>query len=326
MINSVCFSPDGQRLASASDDGTVKVWAAKTRDILTLKGHSELVSSLCFSPDGQRLASASYDKTVKVWDAKGGRDLLTLKGHSAAVISVRFSSDGQRIITRSAANNVLVWDGKSGAQVQVAEEPAPVNFPASISPDGKTLAWPSGNRIYLIDMGPPPPGELAYRETATRLRVDWQQEQARQHEQATVANWHAAAFHNSLTATAEPHVAYHWQKLNHACQQLHDQRRAEMAKDKKFQLADADLLAWKHAADALFRVLKEKAKIDLKLPAANEAPGLHLSLALAHHRLGDTVTAKARFEGVQLPADASPGLTQLRRDVAAELGLDKKKD
>ncbi len=56
----MAFSPDGQRLASASWDLTVKVWdAANGQELQTLKGHTAEVSSVVFSPDGQRLASAS---------------------------------------------------------------------------------------------------------------------------------------------------------------------------------------------------------------------------------------------------------------------------
>ena len=64
-------APTAQRLASASQDETVKVWDAATgQETLTLKGHTDYVTSVAFSPDGQRLASASEDGTVKVWDAR----------------------------------------------------------------------------------------------------------------------------------------------------------------------------------------------------------------------------------------------------------------
>jgi eukaryotic-like serine/threonine-protein kinase len=68
----MAFGPDGQRLASASTDGTVKVWDMATgQQLVTLIGHTGNVSCVAFSPDGKRLASASWspEQTVKVWDA-----------------------------------------------------------------------------------------------------------------------------------------------------------------------------------------------------------------------------------------------------------------
>jgi WD40 repeat protein len=69
-VNSITFTPDGERLASASRDQTVKVWDLKTeREALTLRGHTKEVFAVRFSPDGGLLASASADGSVRLWDA-----------------------------------------------------------------------------------------------------------------------------------------------------------------------------------------------------------------------------------------------------------------
>lgn len=85
----VQFSPDGNTLATASDDGTAQLWTREGTLIATLNGHSGSVWDVQFSPDGTTLATASLDGTAKLWTSKGTL-ITTLDGHSGSVKAVQF--------------------------------------------------------------------------------------------------------------------------------------------------------------------------------------------------------------------------------------------
>src|SRR5262249_22091346 len=72
-VTSVAVSSDGKHIASASGDGTVKLWDAVTgQEIRTLRGHAGEVTNVTFSPDGRLLASAGADGTVRLWRIDDG--------------------------------------------------------------------------------------------------------------------------------------------------------------------------------------------------------------------------------------------------------------
>ncbi|MEO8953929.1 MAG: serine/threonine-protein kinase, partial [Ktedonobacteraceae bacterium] len=82
-VYAVAWSPDGTRLASGSDDKTVQIWDANSRQVLLNRiYHTDFVIAVVWSPDGTRLASGSGDKTVQIWDANSGRQFCTYTGHS----------------------------------------------------------------------------------------------------------------------------------------------------------------------------------------------------------------------------------------------------
>ena len=100
-VNGVAFSPDGERLASAGGDGTVKIWNSRTGDVVqTFPAHTDAVVSVVFHPDGKHLASRGADLTVKVWDltATGQAvftELCDATRKFGTAYTIAFSPDGQ---------------------------------------------------------------------------------------------------------------------------------------------------------------------------------------------------------------------------------------
>ncbi|HEY9832754.1 MAG TPA: hypothetical protein V6D26_19535, partial [Stenomitos sp.] len=107
-VTSVSFSPDGQMIASASEDSTVKLWNLDGKNPQTLRGHNGWVTSVNFSSDSQMIASASEDKTVKLW-SRDGKELATLKGRSYPISGVSFSQDS-KMIAAASDNTVILWN------------------------------------------------------------------------------------------------------------------------------------------------------------------------------------------------------------------------
>jgi WD40 repeat protein len=140
-IYSVSVSPDSQKIAIASGDGSVSLWEETEKKLTSLQGHSQAVYSIAFSPDGQRIATASADKTVRIQDLHG-RIMATLEGHRGSVYSVNFSPDGQAIVTGSRDGTAKIWNLEGKVLQTLRGHSESVND-ASFSPDGEEVATAS---------------------------------------------------------------------------------------------------------------------------------------------------------------------------------------
>ncbi|WP_017715016.1 WD40 repeat domain-containing protein [Kamptonema formosum] len=107
-VTAVAFSPDGQIIATAGGDGTVKLWDLQGALLAAIAGHSDRVWKVAFSPDGQIIATASADSTAKLWLRDGCRLLATLS-HAGWAASISFSPDGQTVATGSWDRTVKLW-------------------------------------------------------------------------------------------------------------------------------------------------------------------------------------------------------------------------
>ena len=151
-IWTLAYSEDGNQLASASDDGTAKVWNSATgEELFTLNVWEEEDTGLvALSPDGTRLAASSKDGNIRVWDMVSGELLFSLKGHTARVSAIVFSLDGDQLATGSLDKTVILWDAKSGERLSVLSNLPDSVAQLALSPDGMYLATSSSEGIVRV--------------------------------------------------------------------------------------------------------------------------------------------------------------------------------
>ncbi|MBN1286539.1 MAG: serine/threonine protein kinase [Anaerolineae bacterium] len=151
-VTATGWSLGGVRLASASNDGTIRVWDTATgRELVILRGHDQWVNSVVWSPRGTHLVSGSVDRTLKIWQAVTGEALMTLEGHTGSVWSVDWHRSGQYLASASLDGTVRVWRLTPGAHEQ-----APGAHPAAVLNGHmgtvRTVAW-SPNGRFLASGG-----------------------------------------------------------------------------------------------------------------------------------------------------------------------------
>jgi WD40 repeat protein/DNA-binding SARP family transcriptional activator len=154
LLGGASLSPDGTRLATAGQGNTATVWDLTNggKELLTLKGHTDLVFSVAFSPDGKLLATASDDFTAKVWDAETGQERFTLPGHTFWVGRVVFSPDGLRLGTGSLDRTAKIWDLTTGKELMTLTGAGASVWAIAFSPDGRWIATGNNdNTLRLWD-------------------------------------------------------------------------------------------------------------------------------------------------------------------------------
>ena len=119
-VYSAAISVDGRLVASASEDGSVRVWTSITNSVvLALKGHGHPVWDVSWSFEGVYLASASYDSTARLWSMNMHYPLRIFVGHQGDVDCVKFHPNCNYIATGGADRTIRLWDLSVGNQVRV---------------------------------------------------------------------------------------------------------------------------------------------------------------------------------------------------------------
>jgi WD40 repeat protein/DNA-binding SARP family transcriptional activator len=144
-VNALVFSPDGQHLLTGSDDGTARIWNARSGRLeRTLRGHEGVVRGVSYSDDGQWTATAGSDGTVRVWPADGG-DAVILVGHEGAVNTARFDRRGDRLVSAGDDGTIRIWDAAGGDALLVLYRHEGIASGADFSGDGRRSVVSAGD-------------------------------------------------------------------------------------------------------------------------------------------------------------------------------------
>jgi len=158
-VNACVVTADGQRVISAGDDGTLKVWNLENgRVIATLVGHASWVSACAVTADGRVVVSASGDRRLKVWNLDSGRALATLEGQVYPVNACAVTADGQRLVSASADGApdgkrdgiVKVWDLENRRVLATLKAHADWVKACAITADGRYVVSASSDRMLKV--------------------------------------------------------------------------------------------------------------------------------------------------------------------------------
>ncbi len=136
QINRIRYAPNGEFIASASDDSTVRIWNidGSVKQILE---HDDNVRGVEVFPDSDRIISTSQDGTAKIWRVEDG-ELLHILNHEASVRGARVHPQEDYLVTGDVDGRVWIWDSEGSLKASFVAHQGDVND-IIFSPDGSTL-------------------------------------------------------------------------------------------------------------------------------------------------------------------------------------------
>ncbi len=148
-IRDVAFSPDGTEVATASDDGTARIWNSTTAALVDTVVLSGVVRAVAFSPDGKLVACGGDETAIHLWDLERHREVGSLAGAGPQVFRLTFSSDGQRILVVG-AGRIKLMSLTGGEVVDVA---AADGFAGAVfaNHDATIAGWDAAGHVGLWD-------------------------------------------------------------------------------------------------------------------------------------------------------------------------------
>ena len=179
QISELVYAPGGKLLATASHDGTLRLWDADTGEPGRVFKLPAQIRCAAFSEDGSLIAAGSADGSGRVWEVESGDPVGIPLRHANSIESIRFSPRGDplRLATACSDGSARVWDVASGLPVSDPLRHARWCCQARFTPDGRQLVTTGGDttvRVWDvpdIDL-PASPSVAAWAEAAVGQRID----------------------------------------------------------------------------------------------------------------------------------------------------------
>ncbi len=153
-VYSVEFSPSGDRLAAASQDGTVRLWETGSwQPLLALRADRQEANAASFSPDGRSLATVGDEGTLRLWDLATGLPRFERPAHRGDAVIARFAPGGRTLLTGGRKDGqIALWDLDQGTEsARLKVHPGDFEF-AAFSHDGRFLVTTGSDRVRLWDV------------------------------------------------------------------------------------------------------------------------------------------------------------------------------